>query len=111
MEKNKIEITVKYLLKLIINHQFDLIFENNLYKKISKEDFEEEVLTHPGKLTMPPIYQLNNLDFYETNFDNQVWVDVPLWFDHKESDLTLSCLIYNVNEEEYKYSIEDIHVL
>lgn len=23
---------------------------------------------------MPPIYQLNNLDFYETNFDNQVQV-------------------------------------
>lgn len=47
MEKNKIEITVKYLLKLIINHQFDLIFENDLFKKISKENFEEEVLAHP----------------------------------------------------------------
>lgn len=111
MEKKKIENIVKKLLDLMLEQQFEIIYDNDIQKKISQEVLGKEITAYPGTLTKPPAYQLNNLDLYETNFDNQVWIDIPLWFDNEESDLTLSCIIYDVNEAEYKFSIEDIHIL
>lgn len=110
MEKERIEMTVKSLLEMLILGCFDLAHSVDYAKKISLEDIRKEILAYPGKLTMPPDNQLNDLDLYETNFDNQIYVDIPLWFDNEESDLTLSCRIYNI-ENEYYFSIEDIHVL
>lgn len=102
--------TIKELLESLIGGSFELVFKNDFAKKISIEDIKDEILAYPGVLTLPPIEQLNNLDLYDTNFENQLWVDIPLWFNNEESDLTLSCLVYNI-DNEYHYSIEDIHVL
>ena len=41
---------------------------------------------------------------------NRINIAIFLWFNNEGSDLTLSCLVYNI-DNEYHYSIEDIHVL
>ena len=95
---------------MLVNGQFELIYENDYAKKLSIDDVKDEILAYPSKLTIPPDVFFENLDLYETNFENQIWIDIPLWFNYIESDLTLSCLIYEINNE-YLFSIEDIHVL
>ena len=110
MKKEKIEEIVKILLERLIQGRFELVYNNDHTQKLSVEEIKDEILAYPGVLTLPPIEQLSNLDLYDTNFENQVWVDIPLWFDNEESDLTLSCLVYNI-DNIYYYSVEDIHVL
>jgi hypothetical protein len=110
MKKEKIEKTVRLLLERLVQNDFEFVYDNDYTKKLSIEDVRDEVLAYPGILTMPPIDKLKDLDLYDTNFENQVWVDISLWFGNEESDLTLSCLIYDVSGK-YHYSLEDIHVL
>jgi hypothetical protein len=110
MQLEEIRKTVKMLLESLIKGDFELVFNNDFTKKLSIEDVRDEISSYPGVLTLPPLVQLNELDLYDTNFENQIWIDIPLWFDNEESDLTMSCIIYNIGEK-YHYSIEDIHIL
>jgi hypothetical protein len=111
MEKARIVETVKNLIEMLVSGRFYLVYELDFIKSISKEDLKNEILAFPGQLTMPPSESFQTLDIYETNFNNQLCIDFPLWFNHTESDLTLQCRIFDVDGGQYRYSIEDIHVL
>ena len=111
MEKEIIAKTMRSLIEMLIQGHFDLIFDLDYMKSISINDVRDEIQAFPGHLSMPPDDNFQNLDIYETDFINQLLIDFPLWFDHLESDLTLQCRIFDVGEEQYRYSIEDIHVL
>ena len=111
MKKEIIVKTMKNLIEMLVLGHFDLVFDLDYMKSITLKDIKDEILAFPGQLTIPADANFQNLDIYETDFANQVCIDFPLWFNNSESDLTLQCRIFDVGEREYRYSIEDIHVL
>ena len=58
---------------------------------------------------MPPLDAFEKMDFYTVDEDH-VRIDLDLWYDNKQSDNTLSCIVVNL-EGKTRYGIEDIHVL
>ncbi|TLU96982.1 DUF7668 domain-containing protein [Dyadobacter luticola] len=110
MRKEDIVAEVKKMLELLVLGHFELAYDLDYSKILNVEAISDEIVAYPGHLTMPPESELLQLDIYETNFENQVWIDIPLWFDDTESDLTLGCTICDT-ATELRYSIQDIHVL
>ena len=111
-EQNKSEFQniVRTIIEKLVSNEFDLLYELDYTKELSAEIIRNEISAYPGVLCMLSDYALDNLDIYDTLFANQHVVDVPLWFDGVESDLTLTCRIYEI-EGDFLFSIEDLHVL
>jgi hypothetical protein len=102
--------TLQNLLSLLVNGEYSEVYRLDVEKRLSAEEIAESIELWDGKLTMVPEAVLANAEVYETDFENEYYVDVDLWFDNEVSDLTLSCLIHK-QEGEAQFSIQNIHVL
>ena len=110
MQKIEIENTIRKIVSWLISKDYSQLFINDFQKSISPEEIQSAIKDYRGNLTMPNNECfINDLDIYEIS-ENKITVDFDLWFDDKRSDLTLSCTIINENGN-YKYSIDNIHVL
>ena len=77
------------------------------------EEIKNAIESYPGHLTMPPTESFSKFHRYEYNEEagtQGCLVEYELWYDHQESDLTLSAEILD-DKKEPRITIKDIHVL
>jgi hypothetical protein len=76
---------------------------------ISAAEIQLAIEEYPGMATIPPDSAFDKMDIYAIN-NKAISIDMDLWYDDKQSDLTLSC---RLTEKDGKigYNIENIHIL
>ncbi|WP_031525798.1 DUF7668 domain-containing protein [Dyadobacter crusticola] len=111
MEKDKAILAFKQLMTLIANRQFGLVYDLDYEKELTEEEIEEIVDSHPGTLSPTPDDVIEDTYLFETLYPNQVAADIPLYYDGERGDLTVGCRVFDVGEDEYRFAIEEIHVM
>lgn len=107
MKKTKIKKILKDVIKKITMKDYNTVFENDKNKRLTIAEIETAIKEYKGNITYPPSGAFDNFYDYGSENDKENFIEFNLWFDFKESDLTLSITIY----ESEEYSIDDIHVL
>lgn len=110
MNRKKITSIIKKVLKLLLDSDYQKVYKLDSRKLLSAEEIQKAVEDYTGKLTLPPPNIIKEVYIYETEDHNEVYVDIELWYEGEESDVTLSMSIINKNNE-YDFSIENIHIL
>lgn len=107
MNNNQIRNLLKGLVESLVKGQFEEIYQKDQNKRLSSAEIENAITAYPGVHTLPPDDAFDNYDTYGNEDEDENYIEFNLWFDNKESDLTISLTVFHINE----YSIEDIHVL
>ena len=111
MNTKKIANTLKLIVQLLSQRQFETLYALDEEKKLPAEDMPEFIDDYGGVITMPKNDQWD-YDFYGIEGTEEVFIDYELFVDDKPSDLTLQCkLVERGHEEHYPFSIQSIHIL
>lgn len=106
MNKITIEDALIKVVRKLVGEEYNSLVINDVSKRLTPEEIKLAIDEYPGTLTMPD--NINNINKYEYDIsDEEVLVELELWYDGAPSDLTLSLTIFN----DGSYSIENIHVL
>ncbi|WP_031530901.1 DUF7668 domain-containing protein [Dyadobacter crusticola] len=111
MEKDKAISAIKQLMTLIANRHFGLVYHLDYEKELTEKYIKEIVDSHPGTLSPTPDKEIENVYLFETLYPNQLRADIDLFYDGERGDLTVGCRVYDVGEDEYRFAIEEIHVM
>lgn len=111
MDKDKAILAIKQLMTLIANRQFGLVYDLDYEKELTEEEIQEIVDSHPGTLSPTPDEEIENTYLFETLYPNRLRADIDLFYDGERGDLTVGCRVYDVGEDEYRFAIEEIHVM
>ena len=109
MEKETVLNAVKDIVLNLIWKNYREVVEKDTMKLIPAKELQIAIEEYPGSITMPPDNAFDKMDIYVIN-DKTIAVDMDLWYDDKQSDLTLSCKIME-NGGKIGYSIENVHIL
>lgn len=96
---------------LIVSRRFSLVYDLDYMKEWSEQEICEIIDSHPGTLTPTPIEEIESLYLFETLIPNRLRADVDLFYDGERGDLTVGCSLYDFGEDDYRFAIEDIHVM
>jgi hypothetical protein len=107
MQKIEIKKILKKLVKNISLCSYSLVFNSDKHKRLSTQEIEIAIISYKGNISVPPNNAFDLFYDYGKEDSNENFIEFNLWFDGKESDLTLSVTFFSSGE----YSIEDIHVL
>ena len=92
-----------------VEKNYAAVVKEDSVKLIPAADIQLAIEEYPGIATMPPNSAFNKMDIYVIN-DKEISIDMDLWYDDKQSDLTLSCRLIE-KDGKIDYSIESIHIL
>lgn len=109
MRKEIITDILRKILPQLVAGNYEEILKDDYEPRLTTESFNIAMEEYPDKLTMPPEEDLDNVELYEIS-ENEVAFEYDLWANGEKSDLTLLGRVVS-NKGEYKYTIEDIHVL
>lgn len=107
MEKHKIRKILKEVVENLTTENYSLVYQNDKNKRLSIVEIEIALNEYEGDISLPPNIAFDNFYDYNEKSSKEHFIEFNLWFNNKESDLTLNITIYASEE----YSIEDIHVL
>lgn len=111
MDREKAISAIKQLMSLVAARQFGLIYDLDYLKELSEQEIGEIIDSHPGKLSPTPAEVLENAYWFETLLPNCMRTDIDLYYDGERGDLTIGCSVFGLGDEEYRFAIEDIHVM
>jgi len=114
MNKKIIQILLKRLVGDLVYKKYDKIVSDRRNGSLTIEEIDRALREYPGNITMPPEETFSDFHMYDhlrTQGDSSCTVEFDLWYDSKQSDLTLSAEIVEENRREYGIRIENIHVL
>ncbi len=103
---------LKALVKDIVTQNYTAIDNDGRIGRLTVSEFEKAIKEYPGKLTLPPDEAYQHLHYYprKQKSDEEGIVEFELWFDEKESDLTLSATFIK-KRGTWRIRIDDLHVL
>lgn len=112
MEKTVIQSVLKKINGLLVDKNYNLLYQLDVNKRITADEIEEAISEYGGEVTFPPVEAFDKIHVYEYDDDkDEVMVESYLWIDGEESDLTLSCEIVEYADGVVYFSLDDIHVL
>lgn len=108
--KEKLKSLLKETIFDLVNKDFVKI-SSKLIEELTIADIKEE-LNHWGTLTIPPDLAYEKINYIEYDDGEGYAMELELWIDNEESDLTLSCeAIIDQLDNVLSFSITNLHVL
>ena len=109
----KIKNTITCIVELLQAKQWRTIYDYDFRKEIAPNEIEESLALIESDLNLLPQEELDRFDFYETNKESEIIVEVNLWYNNQRSNYTLSCIVRNNNnyKDRYDFSLDSIHIL
>jgi hypothetical protein len=97
----------------IVTGDFRKIESSGQMGRLTSEDLLRIISEYPGTLTMPSESAVNSFRLYpiKDSHPPQYFLELELWFDGAESDLTLSGLVSNTDDHNVNIEINDIRVM
>ena len=105
--------TVRYIVELLTASNYARLYQLDKEKQLSVELLSTAVQEYGGQLTFPPL-PFPRIDLYQQEGQpNRQFVDVRLWVEGEESDLTMQCTLFTneVQEARYAFAVTDILVM
>ena len=102
------------LVKDIYEKNYDCLVKTKRNGRLSTEEIEEAISGYPGQLSLPPSHAFEHFDIYEVTTKEHLheWdIEFLLWFNGKESQLTLNCTVIEDIPGALNISISSIHVM
>ncbi len=103
---------VKTIEGILISKNYKNLSSEKRTNRLSNDEVEKAIKNYGGSVTERPALSLSDLQVIKiegSDFDTY-HVDYDLYIDGKQSDLTLSLIVTNI-DGNYVASIEDLHVL
>ena len=109
----RIATTVRYIVELLTAMDYARLYQLDKEKQLSVELLSTAVQEYGGQLTLPPLPFPRIEIFQQESLPNRQFVDVRLWVDGEESDLTMQCTLFTneVQNERYAFAITDMLVM
>ena len=104
---------IKELVVDLAQHRVDAIVATGRNGRLTKEEIALALSDYPGAITEPPEEAYDSVRLYDVHDEESGRrnAEFDLWYDGKESDLTLSLEIQNHKELGFLVVIDNIHVL
>jgi hypothetical protein len=109
----RVAYSVRFLVELLVAGKYARLYELDREKQLSAELLSAAVAEYGGHLTLPPP-PFPRIDLYQqASSPHRRFLDVRLWVNGEESDLTLQCTLFTneVQEERYPFAITDLLVM
>ena len=90
MDKAEAINVVKRVVINLVGKNYAGVVEEDSVKLIRVADIQLAIEEYPGIATVPPDSAFDKMDIYVIN-DKVISIDMDLWYNDKQSDLTLSC--------------------
>lgn len=114
MKKTLIKNTASFIVKLLAAKSYNQLHELDYNKELPLGYIEHAVAEYGGEVTVAPEDKAYRIDVIRhVDIKDKIFVDVLLWFDGQESDLTLQCVFHTdgILHGLYRFSITDLDVL
>jgi len=103
---------LKGIVEDLTHGKYKEIVDSKRNGRLTKEEIINAINEYHGKICLPPEESYNNFRQYDYNGNpEECAVEYDLWFDNKQSDLTLEVEIIKDNGGKYNICIQGIHVL
>lgn len=87
------------------------MYAEDARKRITADELQMAIEEYGGNVTLPPEEAYENMYIYtHENTENECTVEMYVWINQEQSDLTLSCDLA-VDEKRFQYAINGIYVL
>lgn len=99
--------------KALVNKDYKSVASGSDHKsRLTENEIEQALKAYGGELTVAPKKSLLRIHpiKIQNSKDESYAIDFDLWVDNKQSDLTVSLTVTNINNH-FIASIDDIHVL
>ncbi len=110
MRKHEILELLKQLVNDLVNQRYEKLVSSGASGVFSAQELIDLINDYGGQVTPPPEGDLKNINIITIEESFEYVIEYELWIDGHKSDLTLSCIVYE-NESENYIKIENIHVL
>lgn len=115
IERDKILRTVKWIVNLLVQREYETISKLGLEGSLSPDEIAFGVSEYPCKLITPPEDAYQELYIYEAEEEEEngflCAVEFPLWTQEEgRSDLFLLLSLYRNEGEYYDFTFDDLDV-
>ena len=110
---NPLQNAVKKLVSLLVSGEIQEITRRGMNGRLTANEIATAISEYPGVLSNPPDEAYDEIQLYDV-YDEVTGsrkAEFELWYDDDVSDLTLSMDIRGDQDNTYRVSIDDIHVL
>ena len=99
------------VINLLVKGDYNIVYDLDKRKILSENDIKIAIEECSGILTLPPKSIINDIEIYKITGEDEVYVDIDLWYNNEQTDSTLSITLINSENIFYDFSIENIHML
>lgn len=111
MELLQIKSALQHIMRLLAEKEYTLIYAEDALKRITADELQLAIEEYGGNVTLPPEEAYDNIYIYtHDDAENECTVEMYVWINQEQSDLTLSCDLA-VDGKLFQYAINDILVL
>ncbi|MET4076851.1 hypothetical protein [Hymenobacter sp. UYCo722] len=114
MKKNRIKATVSFIIDCLAARKYGLLHELDYSQELPSDYIEKAVAEHGGVVTSAPNNRAYRIGVVRhSDIADKIFVDVLLWFDGQESDLTIQSTFHTdmIQHGLYRFSITDLDTL
>jgi hypothetical protein len=117
MKTNRIKSTICFIIDCLIKRHYSLLYTSSqvypLNKELPQVYLEQALIEYGGEVTEAPNQQYRLCIIRQIDVPSKLFIDVQLWLDNQESDLTLQCTLNteHIVEGRYPFTITDVLVM
>ncbi|MGY3088493.1 hypothetical protein ACVWYF_001526 [Hymenobacter sp. UYAg731] len=114
MKKNRIKATASFIVNCLFDENYALLHELDCSQESPPNYIENAVEAYGGAVTLIPDDKTYRIGVIRhADIPDRIFVDILLWFDNQESDLTLQCTFHidKVLDGLYRFSITELDIL
>ncbi len=110
MNQLDIKIVLRQCVEMLVLGNIHGVESAGMNGRLSVEEICLAIQDYPGTMTLPPASAYDRAHIYMANADGWQNVEFELWYEGRESDLTLSIRVRD-SVKGPQLQIQDIHVL
>jgi len=111
MDNQSVKNILQHINGLLANRQYDLLYKEDAVKRVTADEVENAINEYGGQVTLPPEEAYEKIFIYEHyDSEQEATVEMYLWINNEQSDLTLSCDVA-IDGEHTLYAVNDVRVL
>ncbi len=117
MKANRIKSTICFIIDCLAKRHYALLYTASQVYRLSQElpqgYLEQALAEYGGEVTAAPNQKYRLCVIRQADVPGKLFIDILLWLDNQESDLTLQCTLHTEElvDGHYQFTITDVLVM
>jgi hypothetical protein len=117
MKNNRIKSTIRFIVDCLVKHRYALLYTSSqvysLIQELPQVYLEHALAEYGGEVTEAPNQEYQICVIRQGDAPSKLFIDILLWLDNRESDITLQCTLHTdgIVDGRYQFTITDILVM